>query len=173
MIHSLGGTTPDVAEDVFIAPSADVIGRVRIGSKSSLWFGLVARGDVDRIEIGEQTNIQDNCILHVRDGTPLKIGSRVTVGHGVNLHACHIESESLVGIGSTVLDGATVSKHSMVGAGSVVTPGTEVPPGALYMGTPASFSRNLDQEEVDMIKESAEDYVEHGREYRSQYEKIR
>jgi len=165
MIHSIGGESPEIGEDVFVAPSADVIGDVEVGDRSSVWFGVVARGDVDRIEIGEETNIQDNSILHLREGMPLKIGSRVTVGHGAKLHACRIESECLIGIDSVVLDGATVSKHSMIGAGSVVTPGTEVPPGAVFMGTPASFSRNLTEDELDMIRESAETYVDRSREY--------
>lgn len=165
MIHTLGDRSPSLGDDVFVAPSADVIGDVKVGDRSSLWFGVVARGDVDEITIGEATNIQDNSVLHLREGMPLSIGDRVTVGHGTRLHACDVESESLIGINAVVLDGATVSKHSMVAAGSVVTPGTEVPPGAVFMGSPASFERNLREEELDMIKDSAESYVDRAREY--------
>lgn len=165
MIHSLDGNTPQINDDVYVAPSADVIGDVEVGAGSSIWFGVVARGDVDRIEIGEATNVQDNSVLHLREGIPLKIGSRVTVGHGARLHACEIKSECLVGIGAVVLDGAVVSKHSMIAAGSVVPPGTEVPPGAVYMGSPASFERNLREDELDMIQQSAETYVDRARQY--------
>lgn len=165
MNYSLGEQTPEFGDDVFIAPSADVIGDVSVGQLSSLWFNVVARGDVENIEIGEETNIQDQAILHSREGMPLTIGSRVTVGHGVCVHGCTIESETLIGIGAKVLDGATVRKHSMVGAGAVVTPETEVPPGAVYMGAPAQLSRNLREGELDMILKSAQMYVQHSKEY--------
>jgi carbonic anhydrase/acetyltransferase-like protein (isoleucine patch superfamily) len=170
MIHELGNQSPSLGDDVFVAPSADVVGDVTIGDRSSLWFGVVARGDVDRIEIGSETNIQDNSILHLREGMPLTIGDRVTVGHGARLHACTVEKECLIGINAVVLDGATVSTHSMVAAGSVVTPGTEVPPGAVFMGSPASFERNLREDELDMIHESAESYVDRGRQYLDEHE---
>jgi len=170
LTYLLGDREPRIGEEVFIAPSADVIGDISVGKSSSLWFQVVARGDVDRIVIGEETNIQDHSILHLREGMPLEIGSRVTVGHGACLHGCTIESETLIGIGAQVLDGAVVRKHSMVAAGAVVTPGTEVPPGAVYMGAPAQLSRNLQEDELDMILESARMYVQHGKEYRQKLE---
>lgn len=165
MKYTLAGTSPSVDPGAFVAPSADVIGNVRIGTDSSIWFGAVARGDVNRIRIGTATNVQDGSVLHVRHNIPLRIGDRVTVGHGVTLHACEVEDETLLGIGSVLLDNVTVGTRSIVGAGSVVTPGTEVESGSLYMGTPAQKVRDLKDDELEMIGESAQNYVRHTREY--------
>ncbi|MFB6355608.1 MAG: gamma carbonic anhydrase family protein [bacterium] len=168
MKYSLESDEPSIPESAFVAPSADVIGNVTLGERTSVWFGTVARGDVDSIRIGEETNIQDNSTLHVREGMPLEIGNRVTVGHSAKLHACTIEDEVLVGIGAVVLDDAVLRSHCMIGAGAVVTPGTEVPPGAVYMGSPAQFERNLSESELELIKESARNYVDRTRHYRNE-----
>ncbi len=165
MKYALDGSSPSIDSDAFVAPSADVIGDVRLGTDSSVWFGAVVRGDVDRIRIGSATNVQDGSVLHVRDGIPLRVGDRVTIGHGVTLHACEVEDETLIGIGSVLLDNVTVRSHSIVGAGSVVTPGTEVDSGSLYMGTPAQKVRDLKESELEMIQESSRNYVRHTREY--------
>lgn len=142
-IHSFKNHTPSLAEGVFVANSADVIGRVKLHSDVSVWFQCVLRGDVNEIEIGAETNIQDLSCLHVTAAHKLRIGKRVTVGHSVNLHACTIEDHCLIGIGATVLDGAHIGAGSVVAAGSLVTPGKSFPANSLIRGAPAKIVREL------------------------------
>lgn len=169
MIDSFQGFTPRISSNVFIAPSADLIGDVEIGELSSIWFGSVVRGDVHYIRIGERTNIQDLSMLHVTRKThPLVIGSDVTVGHSVTLHGCTIEDRILIGMGAIVLDGAVVSQGSIVGAGSIVTEGTEIPPGVLAFGSPARVKRDLTEEETTFLEASARLYVELAKIYREE-----
>lgn len=159
---------PEINETAFVAPSADVIGRVKIGKNSSVWFQCVVRGDVNTIEIGDRTNIQDHSMLHVtRDIAPLKIGNDVTVGHRVTLHGCTIGDRVLVGMGAVVLDHAKVGDDSVVGAGSLLTQGKEFPSGSLILGSPAKVVRALSKEEIEKIRESAENYVGDSKEYSS------
>ncbi len=138
---------PDLKEGVFIAPGAFVIGNVKMGKNSSLWFNSIARGDCNKIEIGEDTNIQDICMLHVTEDFPLIIGSGVSVGHQVTLHGCTIEDNCLIGMGATVLDGAVIGKNSIVAGGSVVPPGKVYPAGSMIMGAPAKVVRALTDDE--------------------------
>jgi carbonic anhydrase/acetyltransferase-like protein (isoleucine patch superfamily) len=157
---------PQVAGDVYVAPTAGLVGKISIGEGSSIWPNVSARGDVNYIEIGRRTNIQDNSVLHVTiDTHPLVIGDDVTVGHGCVLHGCTIKDRCLIGMGSVVLDGAVVGPDAIVGAGSVVKQGDVVPPGTLYLGVPARFKRDLSEEERHSIVESALTYFEYGREY--------
>ena len=167
MILPFKNYTPKIAENVFIAQSADVVGRVSIGKDSSIWFGVVVRGDVHRIEIGDRTSIQDKSMVHVThhkredesDGHPTIVGNDVTVGHSVVLHGCKIEDACLIGMSSTILDGAIIGKESIVGAGSLVTKGKIFPPRSLIMGSPAKVVRELTDEEVKELYASATRYV--------------
>jgi carbonic anhydrase/acetyltransferase-like protein (isoleucine patch superfamily) len=151
---------PSIHESVFIAPGARIIGDVTIGAHSSIWFNAVLRGDVQRITIGENTNVQDGAVLHVTgDDMPLQIGSKVTIGHLACVHACTVRDFTLIGIGATVLDGAVIEEKSMVAAGSVVRPGFVVPTGKLVAGVPAKVVRDLTPEEMNYFAISAEHYA--------------
>jgi carbonic anhydrase/acetyltransferase-like protein (isoleucine patch superfamily) len=162
---------PEIDETVFLAPGAVVTGDVRIGSEASLWYHAVARGDVHWIRIGAQSNIQDHCVLHVTHDThPLRIGSRVTVGHRATLHGCSIEDECLIGMGSIVLDGAVVESHAMVAAGALVPPRFRVPAGMLVAGVPARVVRKLSTEEQKDIGASADRYVGYAKRTRASLE---
>jgi len=165
---------PDIGENSWIAPSADVIGNVTMGRDCSVWFGCVVRGDVHRIEIGERTNIQDMTMIHVThyknpdmsDGHPTIIGSDVTIGHRVMLHGCTVEDACLIGMSATILDGAVIGRESIVGAGSLVTKNKVFPPRSLIMGSPARAVRTLADEEVRELYASAERYVGFKEDYR-------
>ncbi len=160
MIHAFKETTPKIDDSALVMESAQIIGDVVIGEESSVWFNAVIRGDVNHIRIGNYTNIQDGCVLHVaRKTLPLIVGDEVTVGHNVTLHACTIGSRCLIGMGAIVMDGAEVGEHSIVGAGALVTPGTKIPPGSLVLGSPAKVKRELTEEEMRSIRESAANYV--------------
>ncbi len=161
MIISLGNKTPKISEGVFVAQTAVVIGDVEIGEGSSIWFGTVVRGDVNRITIGKNTNIQDNSTLHVTKGEyPLAIGNDVTVGHGAVIHGCTIEDGCLIGIGAVVLDGAVIGKGSIVGAKALVTSGSVIPPHSLVMGVPAKVVKNLGEGSLDATKVFRDSYLE-------------
>ena len=166
MIRSFRGTLPRIAPNVYIDESAQVIGDVEVGERSSVWMGVVVRGDVNYIRIGAETNIQDNAVLHVmKDLHPLLVGDRVTVGHGAILHGCRIESDCLIGMGAIVLNGARVGSGSIIGAGAVVTEGTVVPPNSLFLGAPAKFRRQLGPEDLKGIRRYASNYVEYAAAY--------
>src|SRR5713226_6174362 len=139
--------TPALGKNVFIAKGAVVFGHVTIGDHSSIWYNAVARGDINRIVIGHHTNIQDNSVLHLADDLPCIVGNYVTVGHGAILHACTVGDEVLVGMGSTILDGAVVGEQSLVGAKTLITPGVRIPPGSLVLGAPAKVVRALTTQE--------------------------
>ncbi len=158
---------PKIHETVFVAESAEVIGDVTIGKDSSIWFHAVVRGDVNRIRIGERTNIQDGCILHVtRETHPLILKHGITVGHGVTLHGCTIESNTLIGIGCILLDGSEVAEDTIIGAGSLVTEGTRIPSGVLAFGRPAKPYRDLTDQEIKRIRQSAVHYMQEKEIYR-------
>jgi gamma-carbonic anhydrase len=160
MIHPFKGTKPEIDASALVVDSAQIIGDVKIGEESSVWFNAVIRGDVNYIRVGKRTNIQDGCVLHVaRKTLPLEIGDEVTVGHNVTLHACTIGSQCLIGMGATVMDGSEVGEQSIVGAGSLVTPNTKIPPKSLVLGSPAKVKRELTEEEIRGIRESAANYV--------------
>jgi len=151
---------PRVAASAWVAGSADVIGDVEIGEESSVWYGSVVRGDVFPIRIGARTNVQDRCVLHVtHDKYATVLHDDVTIGHGVVLHGCTIESRALVGIGAIVLDQAVVGAGSLVAAGSLVTPGTRVPPGMVVLGSPAKVIREVSDAERAWMEESVRIYV--------------
>ncbi|MCK5072270.1 MAG: gamma carbonic anhydrase family protein [Bacteriovoracaceae bacterium] len=147
-LYEYKGKKPLVGSDCFIADGAHVIGEVEIGNNSSVWFNTVIRGDMAEIRIGENTNIQDLCMLHVDTNTPLTIGNGVTVGHHAVLHACTIGDNTLIGMGAVVLDNAQIGKNSVVAAGAVVPPGKKYPDNSLIMGTPAKVKRELNEQEL-------------------------
>lgn len=159
MLEAFEGRSPVVGREVFVAPDARVIGDVTLGDRSSVWHGAIVRGDVWRIRVGEDTNIQDLCVCHVTTGGPeLVVGARVTVGHRAILHSCVVEDDCLVGMGSILLDGATVGRGSIVAAGSVLLPGFVVPPMSLVAGVPATVKRRLDPAEAERIGRGAVEY---------------
>jgi gamma-carbonic anhydrase len=169
LIRAYRGKTPQVAASAYIDEAATVIGDVQIGEDSSVWPGVVIRGDVYYIRIGARTNIQDGSVLHVmRDEHPLVLGDNVTIGHGVILHGCTIESRCLIGMGSIVLNGAKVGAGSIVAAGTLVTEGTVVPPGSLFMGHPGKLRRMLTAEDQKSIDDYAQRYVEYKNAYRGE-----
>jgi len=165
-IASYNGTAPDIADGVYVHPSAQIIGDVTIGARASIWCGAVIRGDVNRIRIGAESNIQDLSVLHVShnsaarpEGAPLLIGERVTVGHRVILHGCEIGDECLIGMGSIVMDHAVLEPHVLLGAGSLVPEGKRLKGGHLYLGSPVREVRPLTDEELAYFSYSAAHYV--------------
>ncbi len=166
MIMDFDSHSPVIAKSAWIADNATVIGRVEIGAESSVWFQTVVRGDVHWIRIGERTNVQDGCIIHVTTDThPTILEDDVTIGHGVVLHGCTVESGALVGIGSVVMDAAVIGKGALVAAGSLVTPRTVIPPYTLAVGRPAKPKRALTAEERAHLAEHAGRYVALSRRY--------
>jgi carbonic anhydrase/acetyltransferase-like protein (isoleucine patch superfamily) len=166
LIRPFEGKSPRLGARVFVAETATLIGDVDLGDDSSIWFGTVLRGDVHRIRIGARTNIQDNCTLHVTNGTwPVEIADEVTIGHGVIAHGCTIGRAALIGMGSRVLDGAVIGELALVGAGALVSEGMHVPPRTLVVGVPAKVKRELTAEEVARLEGSWQHYVEYKDKY--------
>jgi len=160
MIRSFLDQSPSYDDSNYIAETAVVIGDVTLGANASVWHHCVLRGDVNWIRIGEETNIQDNTVVHVTHGTaPTDIGARVTIGHNAIIHGCTLKDEVLVGMGATILDHAVIGPRSIVGAQALVTKNTEVPPRSLVLGQPAEVVRELTDEEVASIREGAQNYV--------------
>lgn len=150
---------PELGKNVFLAPGCKLIGDVKIGDDSSVWYNCVLRGDVHYIKIGYMTNVQDCCMIHVTNQKyPVNIGNKVTIGHSVTLHGCTIQDLCLIGMGSIILDGAVVESKSIVAAGAVVKPGFVVPSGKLVAGVPAKIVRDLTQAELDDFEASANRY---------------
>lgn len=166
IVQPWNGHHPKVSPGVFIASGAVVIGQVDLSQDVNIWFNTVIRGDVNTITIGARTNVQDNTTIHVTTKTgPTIIGSDVTIGHNAVIHACTIEDLCLIGMGSTILDGALIGRECFVAAGSVVTPGKRMPPGMMIMGSPAKPVRELTPEEKAFLVRSAKDYVQTAKSY--------
>lgn len=153
------GVAPRVHPSAFIAPSADICGDVSVSQDASIWYRAVLRGDINRIEIGDASNVQDGSVLHLADDFPCLVGARVTIGHKAMVHACTIHDECLIGMCSIVLDGAVIGEGSIVGAGALVTQHTIIPPGSLVLGFPAKVVRPVTPEERDRIRWLAQKYV--------------
>ena len=168
MIRSFRGIAPRIAASAYVDPSAQIIGDVTVGERSSVWPNASVRGDIGPIRIGSETSIQDNCALHLDEGFPLSIGNRVTVGHSVTLHGCTVEDDSLIGIGATILNGARIGAGSIVAAGSLVPEGMEVAPSTLVMGVPAKPRRAVTPAEQERFREGVGIYVERARQYREE-----
>ncbi|MBK9306843.1 MAG: gamma carbonic anhydrase family protein [Nitrospira sp.] len=168
MIRTFQGIRPTVPTSCFVEDTAVVIGDVVLGEECSVWFNTVIRGDVNYIRIGNRTNVQDLCMLHVTHDThPLIIGDGVTIGHNVVLHGCSIRDRVLVGMGAIIMDGAIIGEDSVVGAGALVTEGTVVPPKSLILGSPAKVKRPVTEQELNWVRESAENYVRYANQYMS------
>jgi carbonic anhydrase/acetyltransferase-like protein (isoleucine patch superfamily) len=168
MIRVFKDKLPQIDSSAYIEESANIIGDVVIGDKSSVWFNTVIRGDVNYIRIGEKTNIQDSCVLHVtKDTHPLIIGNEVTIGHNVTLHGCIVKDRCLIGMGAIILDGAEVGEDSMVAAGCLVKEGMVIPPKTLAVGVPARIARTLTDKEVKKIKQSARNYIDYANSYQT------
>ena len=158
-------TAPRIAPDAYIADDATLVANVEVGPEASVWHQAVMRGDVARIVLGARSNVQDGAVVHTADDLPAIIGQLVTVGHKAIVHACTVEDEVLVGMGSIILDGARVGTRSIIGANATVKQGMEIPPGSLVLGTPAKIVRTLSEAEQDEIKMWALRYVRLSREY--------
>ena len=169
LVTGVAGHEPEVAAEVFVAPTAVVLGEVRLAPQSSVWYHTVLRGDCERITIGAGSNIQDNCTVHADPGFPAVVGERVSVGHNAVLHGCVIEDDVLVGMGATVLNGAHIGAGSLVAAAALVPQGLRVPPGSLVAGVPARVKRQLTDEERELVRANAEHYVRLAGEHRKAF----
>ena len=174
MIRTFQGIKPTIPQSCFIEETAVIIGDVVMGEECSAWFHAVIRGDVNYIRIGNRTNVQDLCMLHVTHDThPLIIGDDVTIGHHVVLHGCTVQNRVLVGMGAIIMDGAVIGEDSVVGAGALVTEGTIVPPKSLILGSPAKVKRPVTEQELAWIRESAQNYIRYSRQYLTEPDKPR
>ena len=165
MIRSFRGCHPHVPATAYVDDSAQLVGDVRLGERSSVWFNCVLRGDINSITIGDDSNVQDCSVLHVQGDIPLVIGNRVTLGHNTTVHACTLEDRTLIGMNAVVLDRAVVGTCSIVAAGAVVRMGMVVPPRTLVAGVPARVVRELTDEDVELIDQHWRNYVEYTAEY--------
>lgn len=171
-LRSYKGISPQIGERVYIDSSSVLVGDIKIGNDSSIWPLVAARGDVNHIQIGDRTNVQDGSVLHVThknkenpDGYPLIIGNDVTIGHKVMLHGCVIKDRVLVGMGAIVLDAAIIEEEVMIGAGSLVPPGKRLESGYLYVGSPVKQARPLNDKERAFLQKSADNYVQNKEDY--------
>ena len=165
MIYRLDDRTPEIDPSSFVAPSAHLIGSVRLEAAASVWFNVVIRADNDLIHIGPETNVQDGSILHTDPGLQLVLGRGVTVGHKVMLHGCQVGDYSLIGMNAVVLNRAKIGKHCLIGANSLITEGKEIPDGSVVMGSPGKIVRQMNEDERKMLEASAAGYVKQSRRY--------
>ncbi|MBB2893771.1 gamma carbonic anhydrase family protein [Flexivirga oryzae] len=152
--------TPTVDESTWIAPGATVVGAVTLGPQVGIWYGAVLRGDLESIEIGARSNIQDNCSLHADRGSPLRMGEGVSVGHNATVHGCIVGDNVLIGMGARVLNGAVVGANSLIAAGTVVPEGAQIPEGSLVAGVPGKVRRSLGEEDLARLRRNADVYVD-------------
>jgi carbonic anhydrase/acetyltransferase-like protein (isoleucine patch superfamily) len=167
MIWTLDGVSPTIHPDTWIAPDANLIGRVVLEAGASVWFGAVLRGDNEEIRVGAGSNLQDNCVCHTDMGYPLTIGTNCTIGHKAMLHGCTIGDQTLIGMGATIMNGARVGKNCQIGAGALVTEHKEIPDGCLVIGAPGKVVRHLDQATFDELLKAAQGYQIKMRRYRA------
>jgi len=172
MIFQLGKNSPKISASSFIAPSANVIGKVNIAENASIWFNVVIRADSDEVTISENSNIQDGSILHVDEGFPINIAKNVTVGHKVMLHGCTIGEGSLIGMNAVILNGAKIGKSCLIGANALVTENMIIPDGSLVLGSPAKIIKQLDEKTQAMIAGGAEHYVQNSQQYKQELKLI-
>lgn len=168
MKYRLAENRVDAHPDSWIAPTAVVIGKVRLDAGASIWFNAVLRGDNELIHIGENTNVQDGTVMHTDMGWPLTLGKGITVGHNAMLHGCTVGDHSLIGIGAVILNGAKIGKHCIIGANSLVAEGKEIPDGSLVLGSPGKVVRELTEQQKIMLEANAEHYVNNAQRYADQ-----
>jgi len=166
MIYDLEKNAPEINVDSWIAPNAIIIGKVKLEKNSSIWFNAVLRGDIEKIVIGEDSNIQDGSVLHTDPGCPLTVGKGVTVGHMVMLHGCEISDDTLIGIGSTILNKAKIGKNCIIGANTLVTENKTIPDNSLVLGSPGKVIRKVTDDEIKVIRENAKHYVKNSKRYK-------
>ncbi len=165
-LYAFQGHEPRLHPDIWVAPDANLIGRVVLEAGASVWFGATIRADHEEIRVGAGSNVQDNCVLHVDPGFPLVVGRDCTIGHKVMLHGCNIGDNSLIGMGATVLNGAKIGRNCLIGAGSLITEGKEIPDGALVIGRPGKVARVHDGAAIAGLSASAHHYGAQMRKYR-------
>jgi len=165
-LYDLAGARPEIDPDAWVAPTAVLIGRVRLKRGASVWWNAVLRGDNEWIEVGEGSNVQDGAVCHTDPGCPLTIGAGVTVGHNVVLHGCTVGDGALVGMGATVLNRAVIGRGALIGAGALVPEGKAIAPGTLAVGAPARVVRDLTEEEIAGIAKGSEGYVANWQRFR-------
>ncbi|HCL42361.1 gamma carbonic anhydrase family protein [Halopseudomonas pachastrellae] len=168
MKYSLGEDRVQMADDAWIADTAAVIGKVTLEAGANVWFGAVIRGDVERITVGEHSNVQDGAVMHADSGVPLTLGKGITVGHNAMLHGCTVGDYSLIGINAVVLNGAKIGKHCIIGANSLIPEGKEIPDGSLVMGSPGKVVKTLNDQQKKMLELSAAHYVQNAKRFRDQ-----
>ncbi len=166
MIYDLEKNVPEISADSWVAPNAIIVGKVKLEKNSSIWFNAVLRGDIEKIVIGENSNIQDGSVLHTDPGCPLTVGKGVTVGHMVMLHGCEISDDTLIGIGSTILNKAKIGKNCIIGANTLVTENKTIPDNSLVLGSPGKVIRKVTDDEIKVIRENAKHYVKNSKRYK-------
>ena len=171
-LYSLGDLAPQLGDNAWAAPSADLIGNVRLGARASVWFGAVLRGDNTPLTLGDETNFQDGAVGHSDAGFPLTIGARVTVGHQAILHGCTIADDCLIGMGARILNAAVITTGCIVGAGALITEDKRFEPGSLIVGAPARVARQVSDEEKQLLRASAAHYAEKARRYAAELRKL-
>lgn len=169
-IYALDGYRPQIADNAFIAASADIIGKVAVGSHAGIWFGAVLRGDIEPITIGEGSNVQDLSVIHTEKGAPAIIGENCTIGHKALIHGCAIQDNCLIGMGAIVMNYAEIGAESLVGAGALVTEHKKFPPRSLIIGSPAVVKRSLTAEEIAGIRRNVENYQKNAARFRRHLE---
>ncbi len=171
-IYQLGEDVPSIDPSAYIAPTANLIGKVKVEANVSIWFGVTIRGDNELIIIGQVSNVQESSTLHADMGFPLTLGKNVTVGHQAMLHGCTIGDGTLIGIQAVLLNGAKIGENCLVGAGALVTEGKEFPDNSLIIGSPAKMARTLSEQEISALSKSAQHYVERSAQYKTSLKSI-
>ncbi|NRB17089.1 MAG: gamma carbonic anhydrase family protein [Rhodobacteraceae bacterium] len=171
-IYALGEHKPQIHDDSWVAPDANLIGKVVIEQGASVWFGCTVRADHEEIRVGEGSNVQENCVMHIDAGYPLTIGQNCTIGHKVMLHGCTIGDNTLVGMGAIVLNGAKIGKNCLIGAGALITENKEIPDNSLVMGSPGKVVRTVDAALAEKLRQSAEHYQDNMRRFRAELKEV-
>ena len=171
-LYALADARPEVSPDAWVAPDANVIGKVTLGPEASVWFGSTLRGDNEMITVGRGSNVQENCVFHTDMGYPLTVGEDCTIGHKVMLHGCTIGDNTLIGMGATVLNGVKIGKNCLIGAGALITENKVIPDGSLVMGVPGKVVRELDAQAIQRLTASAKHYAENAARFRRDLEPL-
>lgn len=171
--YALGADVPQLHADTWVAPDANLIGKVVLEAGASVWFGTTIRADHEEIRVGKGSNVQENCVFHIDAGYPLSIGENCTIGHKVMLHGCTIGDNSLIGMGATVLNGAKIGKNCLIGAGALITENKVIPDGSLVMGVPGKVVRELDSEAIQRLTQSAVQYQENMRRFKDELRAVK